>query len=403
MSSHQQPAISRRRALTHLGLIGMASAVPGGAATAGSSDHTQLALSTADIEAWLRQASVPSCTIAQVSGDQITTRAVGVKQAGGTEPTTPDTVYAAASLTKAVFSYVVIDLVLEGVLDLDRPTRDYLALPTPDDPRAGAITARRLLSHSGGWRNWRFDTTQPFLSTFDPGTRWSYSGEGFFYLARVVESLTGKGFGQLARERVFTPLGMQRSSMLLLPEFEPFLALPHSGRGETTPPTGRAAWQELRALMASRGVPLDHARASDAEQAFRAANPTATPLPVNLNPNAAASLMTTASDFALFLRHVVTAKRRGGRAAQVVTHLMTPQIRCNEAVEWGLGVGLEQIGSRRMAWQWGDNPGYKNVFFADPDREEAIVVFTNGDRGARVYERIVRALTGMDHPAFLWV
>jgi hypothetical protein len=54
-------------------------------------------------------------------------------------------------------------------------------------------------------------------------------------------------------------------------------------------------------------------------------------------------------------------------------------------------------------WQWGDNPGFKNFFFASPATAQALVVFTNGDRGARVYERVIRATTGQDRPAFLWL
>ena len=126
-------------------------------------------------------------------------------------------------------------------------------------------------------------------------------------------------------------------------------------------------------------------------------------LPNFLSPNAAASLLTTSSDFARFLRHMVTARARGGGAAAIVAQMMSPQIRCNTRVQWGLGVGLETVGSRTYAWQWGDNPGYKNYYFADPIGETAMVVFTNGDRGARIYERAIRALTGEDHPGFLWL
>jgi hypothetical protein len=154
--------------------------------------------------------------------------------------------------------------------------------------------------------------------------------------------------------------------------------------------------------MAERGVSLEAAKVEDAEQAIKTAEPTLPVLPNFLSPNAAASMLTSASDFAIFLRHLVTARRRGGPAAAIVEQMMSPQVRCNDAVQWGLGVGLEELGGRRFAWQWGDNPGFKNVFFADPQQEKALVVFTNGDRGARVYERVIRALTGDDHPAFLW-
>lgn len=82
--------------------------------------------------------------------------------------------------------------------------------------------------------------------------------------------------------------------------------------------------------------------------------------------------------------------------------MMQPQIRGNEAIQWELGVGLEDVGRSRYAWQWGDNPGFKNFCWFDPSSGRAMVVFTNGDRGARVYERAVRALTTDDHHGFLW-
>jgi CubicO group peptidase (beta-lactamase class C family) len=358
--------------------------------------------SDAELERIMRLASVPSMSYAIVDGDKITTKALGVRRLGEAERVTADTVYAAASLTKTVFSYVLLGLVNEGVLSLDRPTREYLPLPNSDDPRAPLITARRLLSHSGGWRNWRNNATQPLTSDFEPGTRWSYSGEGFFYMQRILEKLTGKGMSQLARERVFEPLGMKRSSMAALAELEPFLAAGHSGRGDLVPPFGRPTLLELRRMMTERGVSLDMVKTEDSEQALKAAESTLPVLPNFLNPNAAASMLTTANDFGIFLRHLVTAKRRGGAPAAIVEQMTSPQIRCNEAVQWGLGVGLEDIGTRRFAWQWGDNSGFKHIYLADTQNEKAMVVFTNGDRGARIYERVIRATTGEDHPAFLW-
>jgi CubicO group peptidase (beta-lactamase class C family) len=342
-------------------------------------------------------------SLAVVDGDRVTTRAVGVRRAGDPAPATSDTVYAAASLTKAVFSYVLLGFAQEGALSIDRPVGEYLSLPNPDDARARTITARHLLSHSGGWRNWRNNTSQPLTADFEPGSRWSYSGEGFFFLQRVLEKLTGKAMSQLARERVFEPLGMTRSSMVGLAELEPHQASGHGGRGDPTQPFGRPTLIELRRLMASRGLPLDHAHTDDAEQAIRTAEPNLPVLPNFLSPNAAASMVTTATDFGAFLRHLVTARRRGQPAAGIVDLMMTPQVRCNDAVQWGLGVGLEDVGGARYAWQWGDNPGFKNFFYADPRNEKAMVVFTNGDRGARVYERAIRSMTGVDHPAFLWL
>jgi CubicO group peptidase (beta-lactamase class C family) len=403
MNSNSSPSriIPRRAAVARLG----AAALGIGALT-GSEARFKLPLQQQrdeDVERLLRLTSVPSISLATVEGERITTRALGVRRAGEAERVTADTVYAAASVTKTVFAYVFLGLVQEGLLALDRPVREYLPLPGPDDARAAAITAKHLLSHSGGWRNWRNNNSQALTTDFEPGTRWSYSGEGFFFLQRIVEKLTGKSLSELTRERVFTPLGMKRSSMLGLAELETHQATGHSGRGDVVQPFGRPTLLELRRMMAARGVSLEAAKTEDSEQAIKTAEPALPALPNFLAPNAAASMLTTASDFAIFLRHLVTARRGGGAPAAIVDQMMSPQIRCNEAVQWGLGVGVEELDGRRLAWQWGDNPGFKNIYFADPQRMTAMAVFTNGDRGARVYERVIRAMTGTDHPAFLWL
>ena len=70
--------------------------------------------------------------------------------------------------------------------------------------------------------------------------------------------------------------------------------------------------------------------------------------------------------------------------------------------QWGLGAGLEQVGRRTFAWQWGDNSGDKAFYLADPAHEWGMVVFTNGERGAAVYQRVIRDVTGDSHPAFPW-
>ena len=368
----------------------------------GSSVAAPRELQEIDLEQILRLTSVPSLAVATVDGERLAARAVGVLQRGGTARATADTPYAAASLTKGVVAYAALALVHDGALVLDRPVHEYLSLPNADDARAERITARHLLSHSGGWRNWRFGPTPPLVADFEPGSRWSYSGEGFFFLQRVLERITGQGIGTIVRERVLTPLGMARSAMLAPATADPSAAIGHDGRGMPIADRTLPVRQALARRVASRNATLDDVRVDDADAALRDVSPETTPFPVSLVPNAAASLMTTANDFARFLRHLVTAERQGGAAAAIVREMMTPQVRCNETIEWGLGIGLESHGTSRAAWQWGDNPGFKNFCFADPATGTAMVVFTNGDRGARVYERVIRATTGRDRTAFLF-
>jgi CubicO group peptidase (beta-lactamase class C family) len=355
------------------------------------------------LQRWLHLGSVPSLSMAIVQGGRISTRAIGVRRAGESDAVTADTVYAAASLTKPIVAYTALALVGEGALSLDRPVHEYLALPNPDDARARGITARHLLSHSSGWRNWRNTASQALVADFDPGSRWSYSGEGYFFLQRILERLTGKAIGTLVQERVLTPLGMQRSAMLATEALEPSMASPHSGRGEPMTPYGREALLTLRRTLAARGATAAEAKVEDSEAALRESAPSLPVLPNFLVPNAAASLVTTAADFGRFVRHLVTARAAGGAAASIVAQMMAPQVRCNDALQWGLGVGLESTPAGGAAWQWGDNPGFKNFFFANPATGEGMVVFTNGDRGARVYERVIRATTGNDRAAFLFL
>ncbi len=139
----------------------------------------------------------------------------GVANAATGRPVTAETVFEAASLTKVVASYVVLQLVDEGLLDLDTPLSEYFDYSRiAGDPAAQRITGRMVLTHTSGLPNWatgpsspEFETT-PVSTTFEPGTQWSYSGEGFYYLQKTVESLTGKSFEQLVRERVFERFGM---------------------------------------------------------------------------------------------------------------------------------------------------------------------------------------------------
>jgi len=81
--------------------------------------------------------------------------------------------------------------------------------------------------------------------------------------------------------------------------------------------------------------------------------------------------------------------------------MTTPQVRINSALAWGLGWGLQEDEYGRTLWQWGANNGFRNFTVADPSNGRAIVVLTNSGNGPRVYERVIVALTGHDHPAFL--
>lgn len=149
-------------------------------------------------------------------------------------PLTPDTVMYAASITKATFGQYVLMLVDDGKLDLDRPIKAYLPKPLPEydnykdlagDPRWETITPRMLMTHRGGFPNFRWLNDDGKLDIkAEPGTRYIYSGEGLNLLQFVLEQGLGLKVGEEIDRRIFQPLGMTRSAMSWRPDFRPNLA-----------------------------------------------------------------------------------------------------------------------------------------------------------------------------------
>ena len=394
-------AITRREWIVASGAVAAVTvARPGERPAASAGGH--LAQGTADIPRLLALASVPGLSIATVRGNDVAVEGFGVRRSGTDDKVTGDTVFEAASLSKPVFAAIVMQLAAEGAIDLDRPLGEYLPLPNPGDERSKRITATHVLSHSGGWRNWRNNRDTALTADFDPGARFSYSGEGYFFLQRVVETITGKGLPVLARARIFEPLGMQNSGFIWRPQLDGILASPHSNRGVPMDSHNARIGKAFQPLAGEMGKPVDEWTAVDVEKALPRADANLPVLPNFMVPNAAASLVTSARDYGTFVRWLLGAGPvKGGRA--VLDRMTTQQSTINDALGWGSGVGIEQSGGRRYVWHWGDNPGFKNFIVAEPAAGSALVIFANGNAGQRVYERVIRARTGVDHPAFLWL
>lgn len=164
--------------------------------------------------------------------------AYGIRNAKG-DPLTADTIMYGASLTKMVFAYTVMQLVDQGKLKLDTPLKDDLDNPLPSygpdpifpykygpykdlagDGRWEKITPRMCLTHSTGFSNfWFVEPDYKLHIHFEPGTRYSYSGEGLVLLQFVIEhgrKAQGLGLdvGDLTKAN-FDRLGMTRTSLVL--------------------------------------------------------------------------------------------------------------------------------------------------------------------------------------------
>src|SRR6185295_10701637 len=174
-------------------------------------------------------------------------RAYGVRNAKG-DPLTTDTVMYGASLTKTVFAYTVMQLVDQRKLSLDTPLKDLIDKPLPSygpdpvfpdkygpykdlagDSRWEKITPRMILTHSTGFSNfWFIEPDQKLRIHFEPGARYSYSGEGFILLQFVIEhgrKAQGLGLdvGDLTKA-TFDRLRMTRTQLVWRGDFAANLA-----------------------------------------------------------------------------------------------------------------------------------------------------------------------------------
>jgi CubicO group peptidase (beta-lactamase class C family) len=317
-------------------------------------------------------------------------------------PVTPNSLFPGCSLGKPMFATLVLRLAQDGVLDLDRPMNSSLK----DDMLTGEwgdrVTPRHVLSHTTGLPNWRGEEDQKLTPGFEPGTRFNYSGEGFFHLERVVEHLTGQGFESLMRERIFKPWGMDSTTYLWLEDAKDRLVAGHRG---LDPFYNRDLAIAVFKMIQKSDHPLSFWTYEEISSELIKQSIRKTPPQANeFVPNVAFSLLTTVSDYARFLKALIDPHDSAlGLSAATRIRMISPVSRVNSALSWGMGIGLEEANGQRYLWQWGDNGGWKNFVLAHPPTNTAIAVFTNGSNGQRVNERVLRAATGIDHPAFLWI
>ncbi|HEU4681117.1 MAG TPA: serine hydrolase domain-containing protein [Gemmatimonadales bacterium] len=351
----------------------------------------------------LELASVPGLALAVVDRGKVWKRGFGRAIEDPPRAVSDETIFEAASLGKPLFAYAVLRLADRGIIDLDRPLYDYFAIPEANNSRMRRVTARHVLSHTTGLPNWR-NQPGPLQPTTDPGKAFSYSGEGIFYLQRVVEVVVDKPFARFMRQEVLDPLGMKQSSYVWLPEFESRMAAGYDGY-EKRLDVQSAIGRRTLVIAQEWGKPLSEWRYEDSARAVQLVNPQWPILPIYMDPNAAGSLLTTITDYAKFLIPLVARPPAPGLdLLEATRHAMsTPQVRLNSALHWGLGWGIQRDEHGEVLWHWGANNSFRNFVIADPANDRAIVVLTNSENGPRIYERVIAAVTGHDHPAFLWI
>jgi CubicO group peptidase (beta-lactamase class C family) len=357
----------------------------------------------ARLAALLDVTAVPGFAVGVMrDGRLIWERYQGVMEAGTKRPVHAQTLFPAASLGKPVFAYAALRLAEQGRLDLDRPLKSYVPDHAPADPRGDKITARHVLSHSSGLRNWRNAADQPLVPDFDPGTRFQYSGEGFYYLQRAVEQIAGCAIQAFMEEAVFQRFEMSSSSYAWRPDTDERLWLGHN-RGVVSRGSRDFALR-LLAYAGKQRKPMSAFTHEELVNAIGALQPAPPPLPNFFPTNVAASLMTTLQDYAGFLGRILAPGRGPGElSAAMRGQMLTPSVRINHALAWGLGWGIETMSGAEYLWHWGDNGTFKNFVLAHQPSRSAVIVFTNAAQGMRLAESIVNEASSSEHLAFDWV
>ena len=274
-------------------------------------------------------------------------------------PIWDESIFEAASMTKPVFGWLVMRLVERGELDLDRPLYEILPYDRlAHDVRYKQITARMVLSHTTGLPNWAYGRRLELA--FDPGTGWNYSGEGFVYLGKVVEKITGKPLDQVFDEEVFEPLGMSSSKVV---------------------------WDPLLVPLKVDGHYYGNIVSTDYYH--------------NTTANPAASLLTNVEDFSKFMIAVMNRKGLKKKSYQELFKQQSAPAKDdshqNEEANlaWGLGWVLEETPFGLKLQHGGNNGDFQSYFELSADGKHGYVCFSNSDRGGKLNKVLKPYLTDL--------
>lgn len=301
---------------------------------------------------------VPGLALAALSGCTPTDAVnVGAASLQPEVAVSDSTVFEAASLSKPVFAFLVLQLVDEGTIDLDRPLAEDFAWPRiADQTLYRALTPRMVLTHQTGLPNWAGDTddpdrTDPIAFEAAPGGGYSYSGEAYELLRAYVEFRTGQTLDELFRARL--------SELMPLSAFAPPL------------PAGAAP---------ARGYVS--ARAPDSGRAARTLG------------GAAGGLLTTAADYARFVGGVCARQGLSPAAYAEMLEPVTPVTNGDYPgpAAFGLGWAVTRMGPETIVLHGGDNGEFRSLAVFLPDSGDGVVILTNGRYGGDLIDAIVERM-----------
>lgn len=176
-----------------------------------------------------RKHDIVGASLAIAHGDETVAEATGVLNIRTGHPVRPESVLQIGSITKVWTVTLAMQLVDEGLLDLDAPVIRYLPDFKVADPEITAtVTTRQLMSHTSGIDGDLFldtgrgdDALAGYVAAMakltrviPPGKTMSYCNSGFSLLGHLVATLCGKTWEEVLRERLFNPLGLASAGTL---------------------------------------------------------------------------------------------------------------------------------------------------------------------------------------------
>jgi CubicO group peptidase (beta-lactamase class C family) len=329
-------------------------------------------------------AKVQGLAMAAVDNGQVVfVRTWGRRNVEKDLPLQADTIMYGASLTKFAFAYMVMQLVDEGKVDLDRSVAEYLPKALPEypfyealkgDERWRKLTPRILLNHSSGLANYAFlEPDKKMRLHFEPGSRYAYSGEGIILLQFVLETGLGLNVGDEMRRRVFDRFGMTRTSMM---------------------------WREDFAQNLADGYTIDGAFQPHDERS---------------RPRASGSMDTTIADFAKFLAGFT---RGEGLSAKSRAEMVRPQLAITTPSQFptlreamspampaiklsaGLGVVTFEGPFGPAFFKGGHDDGTANQAICVEKTRRCVLFLSNDVRAESLYQRLTEATLG--DPGMPW-
>lgn len=283
------------------------------------------------------------------------------------EAATPKTLFNVASIAKLVASEAILRAVAKQGRSVDEPMATHWVDPdVKDDPRHLDLTLRHALAHQTGFKNWRFlEENQKLAFNFAPGSRPGYSGEGYNYAARFVESLTGTDFPTIVKNTVLRPLHIERLAI-----------------------TNKESLREEFAFSKDKDGRFELTR-SDNEW------------------SAADDLFASPQAFAVFMSSMLKANtlpkkleedRRSIQFDMTAQFCARPAFKdiCPQNIGFGMTGVIFKYENETIYWQGGGDIGERAVAIMIPKRDIAISIFANSASGGALFEPVARTVINND-------